>query len=354
MKFKISTENHANSCYFRTSVKNGHRKALIKITERCNLKCAHCFVSSGKEGMDITLEDFQKYIIPALISSRVISVTLTGGEPFVHPNILEIIESIDRAGMTISICTNGYNIDKSIINELTKYKNLTVNVSLDGFSEKSHGKFRGNEKSFNSTIETIKRLSELKLFKGILSTPNMLTNVKEYNQLAKFAIDNNAKYLLMNPLGSMGRGEKSEKSLKLDDENMVQIYNELQSYSDDIEIVDIRFPNEEKPLASCEAGNIIYIFTNGDVTVCPYLAFATKTKVSKYHENTFITSNVFRDNDTAEKLDNFNIYKSYPIGDNQKCKACHLNSECGKGCPAEIISSGQYINGVDNAVCPIK
>jgi MoaA/NifB/PqqE/SkfB family radical SAM enzyme len=40
----IAVDEQASSCYFRTTVDTPYRKALVQITERCNLRCAHCFV----------------------------------------------------------------------------------------------------------------------------------------------------------------------------------------------------------------------------------------------------------------------------------------------------------------------
>lgn len=49
----------------------------------------------------------------------------------------------------------------------------------------------------------------------------------------------------------------------------------------ELDIAHIRFPNTEgRPLAGCEAGTIIYVFTPGEITVCPYLVFAARTPAS--------------------------------------------------------------------------
>jgi len=93
MKKIIASQNKAPSCFFRTSAEPPNRKALIQITERCNLHRAHCFVSAGNYGGSMFLEDIEKIIISRLKSCRVVSVTLTGGEPFVHK---DIIKSLSR------------------------------------------------------------------------------------------------------------------------------------------------------------------------------------------------------------------------------------------------------------------
>lgn len=82
----IVSDTQTASCYFRTSVVHPYRKALVQITERCNLTCAHCFVSAGPYGDTMPLEEIRTKVVPRLSDSRVTRVTLTGGEPFVHPD----------------------------------------------------------------------------------------------------------------------------------------------------------------------------------------------------------------------------------------------------------------------------
>jgi len=355
MKVKITQSNQINSCYFRTSVSGGYRKALIKITEKCNLKCAHCFVSAGDFGDEMSLSDIREKLIPELLKAKVISVTLTGGEPLVHSEIKNVIKAFSEAGLSISLCSNGVGLDSEMVDFLKTINKLTVNISLDGFSENTHGKFRGNKKSFYETINAINILGKEGLLKGLLSTPNSLSNIEEYEELIKFSIENNAKYVLMNPLGNFGRGEKSIHKLKFPDSLMTELYEKVKQYSNEVEIVDIRFPNANKKLlASCEAGNIIYIFTDGSVTICPYLVFASKTKNSKYKEDEFIVSNALKNIGLGKILDEYDIQEKYSLGDNNQCNTCSSKLDCGKGCPAAIISSGQSIEGIDNDLCPVN
>ncbi|MCD6233154.1 radical SAM protein [bacterium] len=348
MKREIISEHKVASCYFRSSVEPPYRKALLQITERCNLHCAHCFVSAGDYGDMISIRTIRNVVIPRLKECRVISVTLTGGEPFVHHEIIEIVRLLRDANIRVGICTNGTSISQSQIEALAKISNVHLNVSLDGFRPESHGKFRGDKTSFVKTIETIRRLSEYRLLQGLLVTPNNLAEIHEYVELCEFAIRNGATYVLMNPLSSMGRGVRAQKTLKAPDEVMRQIKEITSPFSDCIQVVYIRFPNDQKlPLIACEAGNIIYVFVHGELTVCPYLVFAAKTPQSLYKPQEFIVGNIFKDTDIADKLDAYKFHERYRLGDNPTCKNCSLSFQCGKGCPAAIIASGQQIEGLD-------
>ncbi|HYT43033.1 MAG TPA: radical SAM protein, partial [Methylomirabilota bacterium] len=197
MKRLLAQGSVAASCYFRSSVEHPHRKALLQITERCNLHCAHCFVSAGNYGDTMQLETIRETVIPRLKQCRVISVTLTGGEPFAHPDIIEIVRLLRTADIQVSICTNATLISIDQIETLAAVGNVHFNVSLDGFSPESHGKFRGDKDSFFTTIQTIQLLGQRNLLKGLLTTPNSLASIEEYAEICDFAVQNRATYVLL-------------------------------------------------------------------------------------------------------------------------------------------------------------
>ncbi|MDD2731667.1 MAG: radical SAM protein [Candidatus Pacebacteria bacterium] len=353
MKKPIISVNQMMSCYFRTSVQSPYRKALVQITEWCNLHCSHCFVSAGQYGDTMSLESVRDILVPRLKECRVLNVTLTGGEPFAHPNVIEIVSLCKDAGMKVGICTNATCISEDQMKALAAL-GAHCNVSLDGFSPESHGRFRGDKASFATTISTIEMVARYGLLQGFLVTPNNLAEVEEYAKICEFATVNGATYVLMNPLSSMGRGVKTAGKLGVSNEVMRQIANVTSQFADKVEIVPIRFPNEKKlPLTGCEAGNIIYVFTLGELTVCPYLVFSARTPQSQHKAEEFIVGNIFRDANIAVRLDEYKLLERYRLGGNPTCGGCRLNAECGKGCPAAIISSGKRIEEMDAEVCPV-
>jgi radical SAM protein with 4Fe4S-binding SPASM domain len=226
---------------------------------------------------------------------------------------------------------------------------------LDGFGPGSHGKFRGNRDSFYTTIATVQAVAKAGLLQGLLCTPNSLAEDIEYQQLCQFAVEHRAKYVLMNPLSSMGRGVKARRALAATEERMLRIHQMIDPFDGpDLDVVRIRFPNTEgKPLAGCEAGRIIYVFTPGEVTVCPYLVFAAKTPQSQHDPAEFIVGNILTDLDIADRLDAYNVAERLEMGTNSTCRSCGIADSCGKGCPAAVIASGQRVGTVDAEVCPI-
>jgi radical SAM protein with 4Fe4S-binding SPASM domain len=346
-------DTHASSCYFRTSVGGDGRKALIQITERCNLHCAHCFVSSGDWGDHMRFEDVVERVLPRLRRARVERLTLTGGEPFVHPAIMEICGAVADLGLPLGICTNATQTTDEQIERLTQLGNVHVNVSFDGFRPESHGKFRGNQASFATTLATTRKFAEAGLLQGLLSTPNALTEVGEFAALCEFAVELEAEYVLMNPLSSFGRGVKSQGRLAADDTKMRAIQAITEHFSErGLDMVHIRFPNDDKPLAGCDIGKLIYVFVDGQLAVCPYIVFAARTPQSQHRDSEFLVGNIFAD-EVGPLLDAYDFPGRYAVGSNDKCGACGMNSRCGKGCPAAIISRGGRIGDVDSEQCPV-
>jgi radical SAM protein with 4Fe4S-binding SPASM domain len=349
----IARSEVAGSCYFRTSTAGEDRKALIQITERCNLHCAHCFVSAGREGADMDAARIETELLPRLAEARVSRVTLTGGEPFAHPDLMRIVDACRAQGLAVTICTNATLIEEQTVERLAATGGVRLNVSLDGFSPMSHGKFRGSPKSFEKTTETMRALGQASLLKGVLVTPNRLAAAKEYEELCEFAAACGAEYVLMNPLSSLGRGVGGARALGASEELMRAIALETAPREKEIELVRIRFPNESQPLSACEAGRILYVFADGSLTVCPYLVFAARTPASRHEASEFIVGNAFTDPDIAARLERYPLARRVKVRRDPVCGSCELAEGCGGGCPAAVIAGGGRVGERDREQCPV-
>ena len=346
---KVYDEAYCAACYFRTKADFPNKKCLIQLTEKCNLRCEHCFVSAEHCGDEMEYAKFEKYILPQLLENNINKVTLTGGEPFVYRNLLEIVELLCTNNIKVGICTNATLVSENFLNNVSKYS-IHFNVSLDGFSSESHGKFRGfqNTEIYDRIIQNIKLIGKYNLLNGILVTPNNYASVEEYVELCKFAKECGAKYVLMNPLSQFGRGEEA-LSLAFKEQEMEQLRQATENFNDDMEVVYIRFPNsKKKPLSECVAGDIMYIFTNGDIAFCPYMVFAARDNCSMYKDQDFILGNIFKENFSwKESMDKYH----FPVGLERLCRECTVD-ECKKGCYASKIACGNKLEDVDE-LCPM-
>lgn len=138
---------------------------VMPITYRCNGKCVMCGVWRNPAKPDVEVQQIENIFSVEPLASSLTHLNITGGEPFLHPELLEIADVISNNLKNISeinINTSGILATKFIdqfvgfnkrLNSETK---LNVSVSLDGVGE-MHDKVRGIDGIFSSVIETIKK-----------------------------------------------------------------------------------------------------------------------------------------------------------------------------------------------------
>lgn len=131
----------------------------------CNLECPSCFEGSNphsKRLQTLTLEDVTPYIDKA-IEHKVASFGFTGGEPFMNPHMMKILDY----ALTKAPCLVLTNGTKPLIHNLPKFKglldkahSLTFRISLNAPDEKIHDAERG-EGSFQLALDSLKALYDL-------------------------------------------------------------------------------------------------------------------------------------------------------------------------------------------------
>lgn len=100
------------------------------VTRRCNLSCAYCTEydhTSPPVPLDVLRER-----IDHLARLRVIVVSLTGGEPLMHPQLADIVRYVRTRKMTPAVSTNGFLITRARIEELNDARPWALQLSLDG------------------------------------------------------------------------------------------------------------------------------------------------------------------------------------------------------------------------------
>jgi MoaA/NifB/PqqE/SkfB family radical SAM enzyme len=140
---------------------------IFFVTPRCNLCCSHCFywrelnAASEKE---LSIDEIRKI---ARSFEHPLSLSLTGGEPFLRKDLKEIIGAFHEGCGTreVGIATNG-TLEASTVETVHSIleegllSNLSVQVSLDGL-EKTHDSIRGVKGSFEKAVSTLTVLKKM-------------------------------------------------------------------------------------------------------------------------------------------------------------------------------------------------
>jgi SynChlorMet cassette radical SAM/SPASM protein ScmE len=136
----------------------------IEITTRCNLRCKYCshFSSAGDVEKDLPAGEWLRFF-EELGRCAVLDVTLCGGEPFVRPDIQEMIQSIVRNRMRFKILSNGTLITDEMAAFLASTRRCGgVQVSIDGSVPITHDACRGRG-TFRKAMNGIKNLQKYHL-----------------------------------------------------------------------------------------------------------------------------------------------------------------------------------------------
>ena len=89
----------------------------IEITSNCNLRCIHCYNESGELRDQISVEAF-KIVLGCYDNPKKASITLSGGEPLLHPQVWKFIDMMLESGIlarNILLITNATCMQKSML-----------------------------------------------------------------------------------------------------------------------------------------------------------------------------------------------------------------------------------------------
>lgn len=137
------------------------RMVAWELTRNCNLNCLHCRARSdaGPHENELTLPECRQTIDDILAFSSP-TVILTGGEPLLRPDIMDIIEYGKAKGLRMVIAINGTLLEPTTARRLKAAGILRVSMSLDGKDSASHDQFRCVDGSFDSVIRAAAMLKE--------------------------------------------------------------------------------------------------------------------------------------------------------------------------------------------------
>jgi hypothetical protein len=148
----------------------------IEISNKCNGNCP-CCITHNPDTFELTVRDVDNIVKAALKNqSSLNTVTLTGGEPTIHPHFFELLDVLNRPEIDyVSVNTNGLRIakDEDFVKELAAKKDVHISLHFDGVHSRQ---LRGIDHSVQ--VKAAKRLNEY----GIDMVPVILV-AKGYNDL---------------------------------------------------------------------------------------------------------------------------------------------------------------------------
>lgn len=128
-----------------------------QINSVCNLGCLHCCEDAGEHiPGEMTKDEAFRFLHQAR-EMKVPYIAISGGEPLLHPHFFEISEFIRSSGTSLKVETNGEFINDNVVARFAELGFRSVQISLDGASEKTHEslRVRGNWKKSHKAVENL-------------------------------------------------------------------------------------------------------------------------------------------------------------------------------------------------------
>jgi len=343
--------------YGLKSIKNGIPiYAVFDITNKCNLRCIHCYSSEQYE--DLTTEEVY-HVLDMLFNAGIGMIDFGGGEPLLREDIFDIIKYSKKLGFYTSISTNGILLNYDYVKHLKKLDIDHVCISLDGVNPRTHDFIRNKKGSYEKTLNGIKNCVNAGINTQV-STVFMKSNINElsdlYDLLQSLKVDGWYVYDFV----PAGRGKEIQKEV-LDPKQREKLYIELQQLAVTSKIslkpypylVTINSTYDKKSFfyrAYGQLSEIIqgcptarwtcHISNNGDMHPCHLLPF----KLGNLKQENFADIWFSKNNKVLNDLRDRTLLKG-------NCKTCKYRDVCG-GCRAQAYwRTGDYLEG-DN--CWVK
>lgn len=277
-----------NSMECKFTLPNNEGKAIWEITHQCNYSCSYCIFSCNSKKIEGELTTEECYhIIDELVLHNFKHLKITGGEPFIRKDILEILKYASERLIT-DISTNASLITPERVKLLNELKLKMIHVSLDG-NKLEHESVRG----INTYERTVRGLEALRKSVNKVRIGSVIHRDNQYD-LESLILDsvgleaNEIIFSIMEPV----QGQDRTLVKTVPNEVLISQIDELREKYNGKIIVNYNFGKQPSFVHRCPAGDkFIYINNFGNVSPCPWILESDKS---------CITTKSLRDNSLDE------------------------------------------------------
>lgn len=285
--------------------------ALLEVTRKCNLHCEHCYRVEDKSRHEMAGSKISS-LIGELRDAGCLFLTLTGGEPLLRPDFLDICQEANSANVAINIFTNGTLITEEVAHMLSILNILDIAISIYGATDKTHDNITLNNGSYRKAIRgalTLKKHGLSVRFKYIM----MKDNIADYDKMLNLSKELGIHYDLDPVITPCDNGDMAPTKLRLSNENLKKIYK---SVTDNLpsEIGNSRF-------VSCSFGRShCAISAYGDVYPCIQLPVSAGNLMEKSFYD------IWNNSEWLKEIRDFSLDKI------DACRTCSSVAYC-RRCP---------------------
>lgn len=168
--------------------------AVLEITDGCNLTCPMCYAGSAPGKRHKSLDDVRKQIDTIVASEGHVEVVqLSGGEPTLHPQLLEAVDyALSQPIDYVMINTNGIRLanDRELVDSLAKHKErLEIYLQFDALNDQAMQQLRGQAGLLDIKLRALDNLEKAGLNVTLVATLQGGVNDSASADLVAFAAE---------------------------------------------------------------------------------------------------------------------------------------------------------------------
>ncbi len=235
--------------------------ASLELTNRCNLRCGFCCNRRPYDRDPLTAAEWRG-LLGDLRCLGTLFVTLTGGEPLVHPGFFQIAEAARDLALAIRILTNGTLIDDRSADRIALMQPLSVELSLHGAVASTHDDTTCIPGSHAALWAAVDRLLERQV-SVVLKTPITLTNLAEIDEIIDLTQKRDIPLLVDPTITPRDNGDRRTLGHAIDGSMPDELYRILDRWN--------RLPETQRVRggANCGLGRLtLTVDPNGEVFPC--------------------------------------------------------------------------------------
>jgi heme d1 biosynthesis protein len=180
---------------------------IWNLVRRCNLACKHCYSISADVDFPGELSTQQAFdVMDDLKKARVPVLILSGGEPLLRPDMLELSHHAKAMGFYVALSTNGTLIDESNIQQIADVGYDYLGISIDGTRE-THDEFRQKKGAFDESLKGLRLCHEAGIKVGMRFSITQ-DNAQELPYLLNLMEEESVDKFYLSHLNYGGRGNR--------------------------------------------------------------------------------------------------------------------------------------------------
>lgn len=243
----------------------------VEIASECNERCAHCYIPHELK-QDLINENLFNSILRQARELNLLHITISGGEPMLHPHFIDFLRKCREADMSVNILSNLTLLNDEMIEEMKLNPLMSVQTSIYSMQPNIHDGITHQEGSLNKTVASVIKLIDNHIPVQI-NCSILKNNASSFQEVKQWATEHNISISVDYSIIAQYNHDKKNVNCRLSKEELRSIISE-QISSDSTFLEEVKKGIDEKRKKTdndyiCSVcTSSICIGPNGDIFPC--------------------------------------------------------------------------------------